>query len=74
MVRNVTFEIGETMQTVLVQITSDSIPEPSEEFNLVLKHVPEGDTSIIISEPSVAVGIIFDTSKGTVEYVCMLYT
>ena len=72
---NVTFDIGETTQSVLVPITLDSITEPTEEFNVVLKHVLGGDTSIAILEPSVSVGIILDTRKSTVGtcmkcYIC----
>ena len=66
-VQNVTFGIGITNQIVLVPITRDSITEPTEQFNLVLKDVPGGDTIITILEPSVSVGIIFDTSKGTIN-------
>ena len=67
--QNVTFDIGETTQSVLVPITLDSITEPTEEFNLVLKHVPGGDPNITILQPSVSVGIILDTRKSTVEHV-----
>ena len=66
-VQNVTFDIGETTQDVLIPITRDRIAEPKEEFNLVLKHVPVGDTSITILEPSVCVGIILDTRKATLN-------
>jgi len=66
-VQNVTFGIGTTKQTILVPIACDSITEPTEQFNLVLKHVPGGDTSITILEPSVSVGVIFDTSKRTIN-------
>ena len=67
-IQNVIFDIGETTRSILVPITRDSIAEPTEEFNLVLKYVPGADT-ITILEPSVSVGIILDTSKSTVEYV-----
>ena len=43
------------------------IAEPTEEFNLVLQHVPGGDTNIIILEPSVSIGIILDTRKTTLN-------
>ena len=66
-VKNVTFDIGETTQNVLVPITCDSIAEPTEEFNLVLKLVPGGDTNITILKPSVSVGIILDTSKTSAQ-------
>ena len=66
-VQNVSFDVGETTQAVLVPITRDRIAEPTEEFNLVLKHVPGGDTNITILEPSVSVGIIVDTRKATVN-------
>ena len=65
-----TFEIGETVQTVSVLITRDSIIETDEEFNLILKRVPGDDTNITILEPSVSVGIITDTSEFTIDYVC----
>ena len=64
-----TFEIGETIQSVSVPIIRDSIIETAEEFNLVLKRVPGDDTNITILEPSVSVGIITDTSEFTIEHV-----
>ena len=69
-----TFEIGETVQTVSVPITRDSIIETAEEFNLTLKRVPGDNTNITILEPSVAVGIITDTSKFTIEHVKRILT
>ena len=68
-VQNVTFAIGETTQNVLVPIIRDDIPEADEEFNLVLKNVLGGDTSIDILEPSVSVGIIIDTSESIIEHL-----
>ena len=68
-VQNVTFEIGETIQSVSVPITRDSIIEAAEEFNLVLKRVPGDDTNITILEPSVSVGIITDTSEFIIAHL-----
>ena len=67
-VQNVTFAIGETTQNVLIPISRDDLPEADEEFNLVLKQVPGGDTGIAILEPSVSVGIITDTSEFIIEH------
>ena len=67
-VQNITFEIGQTIQNIHIPIIYDSIIESNEEFNLVLKHVPGGDTNTAILEPSISVGIILDTCKTAIEY------
>ena len=67
----VTFNPGETEQTVLVSVNPDCITEGSEFFNLTLSADPSVlAVGIMLDDPSVAVAEIKDTdSKHVINFV-----
>jgi len=58
LVQNITFNIGGDPIIVSVEIVNDGTSEPDESFEVFLKPLPGDD--VVIGEPSVAVGTIFD--------------
>jgi len=56
--QNITFDSGDSNNTFSVRIVNDTIPESDETFEVFLKPLPGDD--VVIGEPSVAVGTIFD--------------
>jgi len=58
LVQNITFSSGVNSATISVDIVNDTIPESDETFEVFLKALPGND--VVIGEPSVAVGTIFD--------------
>ena len=70
----VTFNLGETEKTVLVNVNEDCIREGSEVFNLTLSLDPAAmDLGITLGDPSVAVAEIEDTdSKQITNFVCSI--
>ena len=58
MVQNITFNSGVNSAIIFVDIVNDIIPESDETFEVFLKSLPGND--VVIGEPSVAVGTIFD--------------
>ena len=58
-VEDITFDSGEINQVFDVSIINDSVAEREESFEVFLKLIP-GSSGVVIGEPSVANGIIFD--------------
>jgi len=61
LVQNITFNIGGDPIIVSVEIVNDAISEPDESFEIFLK--PLSGDDVVIGEPSVAVGTIFDDER-----------
>jgi len=58
LVQNIVFNVGSDSVIVSVEIVNDTISEPDETFEVFLKPLPGDD--VVIGEPSVAIGTIFD--------------
>ena len=70
----VTFNPGETKQTVLIVINSDCGREGSEFFNLTLSLDPAAmDLGITLGDPSMAVAEIRDTNHDS-KHMYILYS
>ena len=59
MVRNITFNSGVISNVFTVTIINNPIAESDESFEVFLKQLPDSP-DVIIGEPSVATGTIFD--------------
>ena len=59
MVRDITFDIGEISKVFTVTIINDTVAESDESFEVFLKLIPDS-SDMMIGEPSVATGTIFD--------------
>ena len=59
LILNITFNSGVISQVFSVNIINDLVAESDELFEVFLKLIP-GSLGVIIGEPSVAVGTIFD--------------
>ena len=60
LVQNLTFNGGVNSRTFIVNIENDTIAENDETFEVILKPIPNSPFDVIIGEPSIATGIIFD--------------
>ena len=59
MVQDIIFDIGEISKVFTVNIINDTVAESDESFEVFLKLIPDS-SDVIIGEPSVATGTIFD--------------
>ena len=55
-----TFNSGDNSNVFTVQIVNDSIAEFAESFEIFLKPIPDIPYDVILTDPSVAIGTIFD--------------
>ena len=60
LVQNLTFNGGIGTRTFTVDIVNDTTAENDETFEVYLKPIPNSPYNVIIGEPSIATGIIFD--------------
>ena len=60
LVQNLTFNGRDSSSTFTVNILNDTIAESDETFEVYLKPIPNTPFDLIIGEPSIATGIIFD--------------
>ena len=70
MVLNITFDSGEVSSIFAVNIINDSIAESEESFEVFLKLIP-GSSGVVIGEPSVATGTIFDDEIPSKIYLLL---
>jgi len=61
LVQNIVFNVGSDSVIVSVEIVNDTISEPDESFEIFLKPLP--GNGVVIGEPSVATGTIFDDER-----------
>ena len=73
-VQNLTFNAETGRRTFSVSIIDDTLAEDDEIFEVILKPIPNSSFNVMIGEPSVATGIIFDDDIPSKTYCNLLPT